>query len=77
MKVSKAELIEVIKKEVDQKIDFDNLDPEVAMTDQGIDSLDRTSIFLAIEDEYDLQFSDDEIDNFKTLKDIIDYLNNK
>lgn len=40
----------------------------------GMDSLDIVEIVMAIEDEFDMEISDETVDTFKTVKDIIGYV---
>jgi acyl carrier protein len=42
--------------------------------DLGADSLDAVELIMAIEDEFDVQVSDEEAQNIRTVKDIVDYL---
>ena len=46
--------------------DIENLDPEQSFRDNGIDSLDVMGLFLAIEEKYDIKFSEAESDAIKT-----------
>ncbi|HHW99709.1 MAG TPA: acyl carrier protein [Acholeplasmataceae bacterium] len=45
--------------------------------DLGADSLDAVELIMAIEDEFDVQVSDEEAQNIRTVKDIVDYLSKK
>ena len=42
--------------------------------DLGADSLDAVELIMAIEDEFDLNISDDVAQNLKTVKQIVDYI---
>ena len=42
--------------------------------DLSADSLDEVEILMAIEDEYELIFSDEEMSKAKTVQDVIDFL---
>jgi len=44
--------------------------------DLNFDSLDSVQIVLELENAFDIEVSDDEIDNIKTVKDIIDLVDN-
>lgn len=42
--------------------------------DLEADSLDAAEIIMAIEDEFGIDIDDNEIENFKTIKDICNYV---
>lgn len=44
--------------------------------DLGADSLDAVEVIMGIEDEYDIKIGDDDAKKIKTVKDIVDYLDN-
>ncbi|MGI6136647.1 MAG: acyl carrier protein [Christensenellales bacterium] len=44
--------------------------------DLKADSLDIVQMLIALEDDFGLEFSDDEINNWKTVGDIVKYLEN-
>jgi acyl carrier protein len=44
--------------------------------DLNFDSLDSVQIVLELEQEFDIEVSDDEIDNTRTVKDILDLIEN-
>lgn len=75
MKATIERIKEIFRAEVDQRIDVLNFDPDVSYLDQGVDSLDRSSVFLAIEEEYDIRISDKEIATLDTYKKIVDFIN--
>ena len=43
-------------------------------TDLGADSLDAVEVIMALEDEFDLEFSDDAATSIKTVGDIVKYI---
>ena len=43
--------------------------------DLGADSLDIVELVMALEEEYDLEISDEEAENIKTVQDAINYIN--
>lgn len=43
--------------------------------DLGIDSIDAVEIVMFIEDEYDIQVSDEDAFALKTVKDLVEYVN--
>lgn len=45
--------------------------------DLGIDSLAVVDLATSIEEEFDIEIPDEELENIKTVGDIVDYLNKK
>ena len=45
--------------------------------DLGADSLDVVDLLMSIEDEFGVEVPDDEIENIKTVGDIVKYIENK
>lgn len=43
-------------------------------TDLGADSLDAVEVIMALEEEFDLEFSDDAATSIKTVGDIVRYI---
>ena len=50
---------------------------ESNLKDLGIDSLDLVEIVLQAEDEFGITFSDEELNSFKTVKDVCTVLDSK
>lgn len=45
--------------------------------DLGADSLDIVELIMALEDQFDIEISDDEAQKILTIKDAIEYINDK
>jgi acyl carrier protein len=45
--------------------------------DLGADSLDAVELNIALEESFDIKIPDEELLNFKTVKNIVDYIDNK
>ncbi len=55
----------------------DEVTLEANITDDlGADSLDAVEMSMALEEEFGLTIPDEELANFKTVKDIVDYIEN-
>lgn len=67
----------IFRSEVDPSVDIESLKPDEDFKDYGVDSLDRSSVFLEIEDEFDVTISDKDIDELRTLNKIENYLKKK
>lgn len=55
--------------------DFINLDTNL-QEDLNADSLDAVEIIMNIEEEFDIKVDDDELENIKTIGDIVKYIEN-
>lgn len=55
---------------VEEKIEVENLIPETDLAALGLDSLDRADIMMRIEDEFGIEFSEDEMVQIATLEDL-------
>ncbi|NLM06385.1 MAG: acyl carrier protein [Tissierellia bacterium] len=70
----KAErIIEIIQEE------FESYEGEITedtdiLEDLDADSVDIVSLIMALEDEFDMEFDDDDINKIRTVEDIIKYL---
>ena len=54
-------------------IDTSALKDDASLLEQGLDSLGRISLFFKIEEEYSITVADTDIDNLKSLNEIIAY----
>ena len=54
---------------------FINLDTNI-QEDLDADSLDAVEIIMNIEEEFDIKVDDDELENIKTIGDIVKYIEN-
>lgn len=66
-------LQKIIKKQLDVEVQKITLESSI-VNDLGADSLDLIELIIAVEEEFDVQISDEEAEKIKTVKDIIDYL---
>lgn len=58
-------------------IDKDNITSETNLVDDlGADSLDIVSLIMAMEEEFGLEFPEDEADSFQTVGDVVEYISN-
>jgi acyl carrier protein len=77
MEVSLEQIREIFLREVDKKVDVKNMDPDASLSDEGVDSLDSASVFLALEDEFDIKFTDKDIAQLDTLNKIKVFIESK
>ncbi len=70
----------VFNKVVEVMVDVANVDPDKVTMDSDLasdlelDSLDAVEIVMALEDEYGLELPDEDIEKFKTVGDIVEYV---
>ncbi|MCI8388689.1 MAG: acyl carrier protein [Clostridiales bacterium] len=64
---------DIIAKQLRAEADEITEDTNV-MDDLGADSLDVVEILMAIEDNFGVSVSDEEIPNLKTVRDIVEYV---
>lgn len=58
--------------------DEDDVVLEASLKDDlEADSLDAVELIMAIEEEFDIEIPDEAAQNMKTVKDIVDYIENK
>lgn len=51
---------------------------ETSLTDDlGADSIDVFQIVMALEEEFDIEFSSDDAENIKTVNDLVEYIKAK
>lgn len=71
-----SHVIEVITEKL--YIEKEKVTPQAEITvDLGADSLDQTELLMALEDEFDLNIPEEDAEKFKTVKNIIDYVESK
>lgn len=71
----REELIELVKENLD--INEDEIDFEKEITEYDIDSIDMLDFIMAIEDKYDIEFSDDELDEIEKFSDLVSLIESK
>lgn len=61
----------------DLGVDEDAIDMDSRLVeDLGADSLDAVELIMSIEDAFEIEVADSDADSLKTVKDIIDYIEN-
>ena len=64
-----AEQFDVDKEEITENTDIQQ--------DLGADSLDVVDLIMSIEDEFDFEIPDDQIENIRTVSDLVDFIESK
>ena len=69
------ELIKLANDNLD--IDFSDMDTSTKLSDLDIDSIDMLDFIMVIEDKYNIEFEEDELDEIETLGDIAELIESK
>lgn len=64
---------EILADQLDAAADTMTMESDIA-NDLGADSLDVVELLMAIEDEFDVEIPDEEIENIKTIGDLVKYI---
>lgn len=57
-------------------VDLEEVVPEASFVDDlGADSLDLVELIMSMEEEFDIDISDEDAEKLVTVKDAIDYIN--
>lgn len=57
-------------------VDEDQVTNEASfMEDLGADSLDTVELVMALEEEFDIEISDEDAEKIQTVQDAVDYIN--
>ncbi len=54
--------------------DEDLITMDTTLEDLGADSLDMVEVIMAIEDEFDVQIKDEDLEKLKSVGDLIEYI---
>ncbi|WP_053214334.1 acyl carrier protein [Pseudomonas sp. Q12-87] len=76
MPTTKETIVELIKK-ANVVADASSLRDNLKLIDQGIDSMDIFAIMIAIQDHYQIQIPDDDIERLQTVNDLVGYIDSK
>ena len=73
-------VLEKVKAILSEQFDVeeDSITPDTNLSeDLEADSLDVVDLLMSIEDEFEIEVPDEEIENIKTVGDIVKYIENK
>lgn len=73
-----ADTLDRVKKIIVERLDVDAAEVTLEASikeDLGADSLDVVDLIMELEDEFDLEISDDEAAKISTVGDIVEYIN--
>lgn len=55
-------------------IDEDDITADSTLDELGIDSIDAVDLAMNIEDEFEVEIPDDELENFKCVGDVVKFI---
>ena len=71
-------MFEEIRDIIAEQLSIDDLDELTLDTslkdDLNADSLDSVEVIMALEDKYDIEIAEEDAENFKTIADIVNYI---
>ncbi len=56
------------------EIGEDVITPEITWEEMGVDSVDLVEFVMEIETQFDIEVSDEALEDLKTLQDVVDYI---
>lgn len=75
------DIFEKVKELIADQLDVDDKDSiameSVITDDLGADSLDVVDLVMALEDEFNVEIPEDQVENIKTVGDIVKYIEDK
>ncbi len=70
-------IFEIVKKLIAEQLDVEEdviKETSSIADDLGADSLDVVDLVMSIEDEFDVEIPEDQVENIKTVGDIVKYI---
>ena len=68
---------EEVSKVLAKRVDVSSLKEDDSLSALGLDSLDLVEVMLEIEEVFNIEFDSNEIEEAKTLKDVLDLITKK
>ena len=70
-----AKIVEIIQEHDSSKL---HVTPELNLKEElGVDSVDLMEFIINLEEAFDIEIPDEDMDNFKTISDVVDYIHEK
>ena len=70
-----AKIVEIIQEHDSSKL---HVTPELNLKEElGVDSVDLMEFIINLEEAFDIEIPDEDMDNFKTISDVVPYIHEK
>lgn len=70
-----AKIVEIIQEHDSSKL---HITPELNLKEElGVDSVDLMEFIINLEEAFDIEIPDEDMDNFKTISDVVVYIHEK
>lgn len=70
-----AKIVEIIQEHDSSKL---HVTPELNLKEElGVDSVDLMEFIINLEEAFDIEIPDEDMDNFKTISDVVVYIHEK
>jgi acyl carrier protein len=69
-------ILQIIQKSLKVK-DINLITPEKTLDELGADSLDAVEMILSLESEYKITIHDEDFENLKTIRDVVNLINKR
>ena len=76
MSVTVEQILETVE-QANLVKDVKALDLDKPLRDQGVDSLDFSGVLFNMEEAFDIEIPDEDLDQLLTINDIVSYVNSK
>lgn len=77
MSITKDRIKEIILQETTSLKESDLQNADQSFHDMGIDSLEQSSIFLSVEEEFGVEVSDEDLEDVQTINQLQEYVNSR
>lgn len=58
-------------------VEEDAVTMDATLEDLGADSLDMVELVMAMEEEFDIEFADEDVEKLHSVEDLVEYINGK
>lgn len=71
--------LEILQKAIKKELgrDFEDITPNTSFEDMALDSLDVVQMIMAIEEAFDVEIADEDVDDIKTVGQLLEYIEDK
>lgn len=71
--------LEVLRKAINKELgrDLGEFTPATSFEDMALDSLEVVQMIMAIEEAFDIEIADEDVDSLKTVGELVEYIEEK